>query len=134
MANEQYAFLDGDRIPSREQWQEAIAALEFDLQLDPTLDPRSSSGYVPCTLAGEAAGFELSFESEIDEDLQDVAQGKQACFTFRWGGSMRECACVLIASSALAAKFGAVVSYGGEDPDELDVMLDEARELVRRHG
>ena len=45
--------------------------------------------------------------------------------SFRWGGDMAECACVLIASAALAKSFGALVYY----PD--DNLLYSYDDLVR---
>src|SRR5712671_3775279 len=121
MANEQYAFIDKSRVPSREAWQEAIAETGFEFELDDSLTPFKDSGYRPCKLFGAEAGFEIAYNSasQILDDpdaLAQIARGKDFCISFRWGGSMRDCASVMIACYALAKKFGAAISYEGNEP------------------
>ena len=133
MANEQYAFLNKSEVPSREAWQAVIEACGFDFQLDPELKPFHDSGFLPCTLMGSDAGFEIYYDvvEELPGDFRDLAQGRDHCISFRWGGSMIECASVMIASYALAKSFGAIVSYEGEEPPEsLESFLNETNEAI----
>jgi hypothetical protein len=133
MANEQYAFIDKDDVPMRVDWQAAIDESGFDFQLDPELKPFESSGFSPCKLLGKEAGFEIYYEDspEFLADFADIANGKNCCITFRWGGSMIECASVMISSYALAKRFGAIVSYEGEDPsDDMEALLAETKGAV----
>lgn len=43
---------------------------------------------------------------------------------------MRECASVMIASYALAKHFGAIVSYEGDEPSDLDALLAETMACI----
>ena len=130
MANEQYAFLQKSKVPTRDQWQTAITACGFDFQLDPELKPFEDSGFLPCTLFGGDAGFEIYYDDSPELHFTDVAQGRDYCISFRWGGSMIECASVMIASYALAKCFDAIVSYEGEEPSELEALLEETKECI----
>ncbi|WP_254510990.1 hypothetical protein [Anatilimnocola floriformis] len=131
MANEQHAFLQSSKLPAREQWQLAITQAGFDLQLNPALQPRTVVGYVPCQLNGDDSGVEMHFENAADfmNSYRHLVGSRDCCITFRWGGSMRECACAMIASFALAESFDAVVSYEGEAPP---ASLQEFRADVER--
>ena len=134
MANEQYAFLEQSKVPSREEWQEVINSCGFDFQLDPDLKPFEDSGFLPCKLMGRDAGFEIYYDGspETLEHIRDIAPGKNFCISFRWGGSMVECASVMIASYALAKHFDAVVSYEGEDPyTELENFLSDTNSIIK---
>ena len=120
MANEQFAFLKSSGVPTRDQWQQAIDRAGFDLKLDPKLEPLKNVGFVPCKLNGAESGVEMYSDdsSEFMETFGAIADDRDCCISFRWGGSMRECACAMIASFALASEFDAVVSYEGEAPYE----------------
>ena len=133
MANEQYAFLQKTAVPTRDQWQAAIEECGFDFQLDPELKPFEDSGFRPCKLFGSGAGFEIYYDgsTELLDEFADVAQGHDYCVSFRWGGSMVECASVMIASYALAKRYGAVVSYEGEEPyQDLDAFLTDTMACI----
>jgi hypothetical protein len=125
MANEQYAFLRKTAVPTRDQWQAAIEACGFDFELDPDLKRFEHLGFLPCKLSGADAGVEIYYDGspETLSEFADIAQGRDYCISFRWGGSMVECASAMIASYALAKHFGAIVSYEGtgsyHDPDAL---------------
>ena len=134
MANEQYAFLKKSKVPDREAWQDAIDRCGFDFQLDPELKPFEDSGFLPCKLMGREAGFEISYDGspEMMAQIRDIAPDKDYCVSFRWGGSMVECASVMIASYALAKHFDAVVSYEGEDPySDLNVFLNDTNSIIK---
>lgn len=120
MANEQFAFLKSSRVPTRDQWQQAIDRAGFDLKLDLTFEPTKNSGFVPCKLNGAESGVEMYFDDSSDfmEAFAEVAADRDCCISFRWGGGMQECACAMIASFALASEFDAIVSYEGEQPYE----------------
>lgn len=120
MANEQFAFLKSSDVPTCDQWQQAIGRAGFDLKLDPELQPRTNVGFVPCKLNGSEAGVEMYFDdsSEFMAPFGAIAGDRDCCISFRWGGSMVECACAMIASYALAESFGAVVSFEGDPPPD----------------
>lgn len=133
MANEQFAFLNKKQVPSREAWQAIIDECGFDFQLDPELKPFEDEGFLPCRFLGGDGGFEIYYfpSADVAEDFGDLIQGRDYCISFRWGGSMVECASVMIASYTLAKGFDAIVSYEGEDPPEsLEAFLAETRECI----
>lgn len=118
MANEQFAFLKSGSVPTRDRWQEAIDRAGFNLKLDPKFEPRTHVGFVPCKLNGAESGVEMYFDDSTEsmEAFRDIAGDCDCCISFRWGSSMQECACAMIASFALANEFDALVSYEGEPP------------------
>jgi len=133
MANEQYAFIEKARVPTRTAWQEAIDESGFDFQLDPDLKPFEDSGFSPCKLMGSDAGVEIYYDGsdELLSQFSDIAQGRDFCISFRWGGSMIECASAMIASYALAKSFDAIVSYDGETPyHDLNAFLEDTKACV----
>ncbi|WMS88815.1 hypothetical protein [Pleionea litopenaei] len=136
MSNTQFAFIDKESVPSREHLQKAIDALGFDLQLDPEFTPFEDEGFSPCILnAEEDVGFEIYYESvedviEDDEVFKAITEGKNFCISMCWGGSLKDCACVMIVSSAFAKEFGAIVSYQGEEPEPLEKMISDAHDII----
>ena len=137
MANEQYAFIHKDKVPSRAQWQAAVSASGFDLQIDPDLQVFEHSGFMPCKLLGQDSGVETYYSpaNEIFDDpaaIEGLAGGRDYCISFRWGSSFREAACAMILSYALAGSFGAVVSYeGGEPYQDLAALRKDTDEIIK---
>jgi hypothetical protein len=126
----QTAYLDRRSVPQRDALQAAIDALGFDCKLDAFYVPFQASGFLPCTLNGNNAGFEIYFEPVTEllaqfPSLVPTIGSRDAAITFRWGGDMAECACVLIVSAALAKSFSAVVHYQDDD------LLYSADQLVQ---
>lgn len=130
MPRTQTAFLDRKDAPARQALQQAIDGLRFKLTLDDAYAPFKTAGYLPCTLDGEDAGFDIRFQ-EVDAQAQSAALrpllgGKDAAIAFRWSGDVRELASAMIVCAALAKSFGAIV----HDPDG-DVVYD-AEQLVKK--
>ncbi len=132
----QTAYLERRSVPQREALQAAIDALGFDCKLDAFYEPFKASGFLPCTLNGNPSGFEIYFEGTAEllaqfPRLVPVVGGRDAAITFRWGGDMAECACVLIVSAALAKSFAAVVHYHDDDLlYSADQLVQEARSAL----
>ena len=137
MSNTQFAFLDKESVPSRDQLQRTIDDLGFDLKLDPEFTPFDDEGFSPCVLNGESeVGFEIYYEPsedvlEDDEEFKAIANGMNFCISMCWGGSLKDCACVMIVSSALAKEFGAIISYQGEDPEPLEKMISDSHDIIK---
>ncbi len=136
MSNTQFAFLQRAKVPTRESLQASIAALGFDAELHPDFTPFEDSGFLPFTLNGEdGPGFEIEYQNasdviDGDDELLEFAAGKDYCISMTWSSSMKDLACVLIVSCALANDFGAVISYEGEAPQALAEMLKAAHEVI----
>jgi hypothetical protein len=133
----QIAFVEKSRVPDRAKLEEAIRALGFDLTIDEFYRPFDCSGFLPCVLKGKKSGFEIYFESP-DEALQsfprlkDEIGSRDCAISFRWGGNMAECACVIIVSAALAKNFGAVVHYQDDDLlSSAEELLEEANAVLK---
>ena len=113
MALELHALLPTSTLPQRQQWQAAIDDLQFPVTLDPALDLPDTTGFRPCVVAGWNSGFEIQIDSPVDllaayPTLRAQASNSSAAITFRWGGDLRECACVMAAAAALVNKWGAL--------------------------
>jgi hypothetical protein len=145
MANEQYAFIQKENVPSLTQWQEVINKFGFDLHIDPGLRVFEHSGFLPCKLMGHDSGVETYYQEAktIFDDpdvVTELAGDRDYCISFRWGGSFKEAACAMILSYALASSFDAVISYEGEAPyadlnalrSDTESILNEARKEKKR--
>ena len=133
MSLQQTAYLLRANVPDRPALQAAVDALGFDCKIDAFYVPFQCSGFLPCVLAGSESGFEIYFESaaEVFSDFQHLAQtvgSRDIAITFRWGGDMAECACVLIVSAAFATSFGAIVHYQDDD------LVQSGEQLVQEAG
>jgi hypothetical protein len=132
--NDQFAFISKNCVPTADDWQAAINQSGFDMQLSESFEVFEHTGYLPCTLLGEPAGFELRYDHARDifddeEQLALMAGDRDYCITMSWGGSMRDCVAVMIASLALAQHFDANISYGGDEPDSVDELQEETQDL-----
>jgi len=116
MSLEMHVFLEKRRVPDRASWQAAVDSLALPFQLDSDLDPIHDTGFSPSKINGLDSGFEIYSESAAGL-LQDHAELAKAvgsrdwCISFRWGGDMNECACVLAASAALVKLCDALAYY-----------------------
>ncbi|CCD99140.1 hypothetical protein [Bradyrhizobium sp. STM 3809] len=113
------AYLKRSDVPSRAALQQAIDRLPFALTLDEGYVPLQTSGYLPCTLDGEDAGFDLRF-ADARADARDLVM------TFKWGGDPREEAAALAVCAALAETFGAIVERDGLQLSSVH-MLEQAK-------
>jgi hypothetical protein len=135
VSNNQFAFIHKSKVPSQGAWQAAIDSTGFDFQLDPSLKPFEDEGYRPCKLFSADAGFEIFYGPaaeifEEPEELAALAGDRDYCITMNWGGEMRDCAAVMIASYALAKNFGAAISYEGDEVNSLEELLRQTNEIV----
>lgn len=134
MSNNLFAFLRKGDVPNRAQWQEAIDAAGYSLELNPDLRPFEDSGFLPCRLLGHDAGFEIAYGTATElagEVWRELApEHADHCVTFRWGSSMTEGASASIAAYALAARFEATVSYECEEPLSLEDQAAEIEEFL----
>ena len=136
MSQEQYAFIHKSRVPAVQEWQRAVDEAGYDLRIDAEFKPFEHAGFLPCQLNGEQSGVEVYYDLTRDlcdqELAQSIAQGRDVCISFRWGGSFREGACAMILALALAKSFDAILSYEGEPPcDSLDAFQAELAIMLK---
>jgi len=131
MARAQTAYLNRKDVPARDLLQAAIRQLGFKLALDDSYEPFETKGYLPCTLDGEDAGFDLRFqhvEEGVSSNLASAIGGRDTAMKFRWAGDPREQLAALAVCAALADKFGAIVHEPtGDRLLTLDELLEKAR-------
>lgn len=123
MARHYTVYLNRDSFPKRAALQAAIKALGFKLTLEEDYVPFVSSGYLPCTLDGEDAGFTLRFHT-----VEGIS-GCDGAATLQWSGDPREQASVIMVAAALAHAFGALVHDADENLASADVLLAEAEKI-----
>lgn len=132
MARAQTAFLSRSDVPARKALQAAIEALGFKVTLDESYAPFETAGYLPCTLDGEDAGFDIRFRdvaADLSPALKAGIGGCDAAIGFRWSGDPREQLAALSVCAALVKQFGAVVHE--PDTDALlsfDQLMAKARQ------
>jgi hypothetical protein len=125
MARNLTAHLRHADVPARAALQNAIDELKFALSVDDTYVPFETSGYLPCTLNGEDAGFDLRFRSATDSS-SNIAD-RDTAMSFKWGGDAREEASALIVCAALVKQFDALVQDDGNVPMSFDQLLAKAK-------
>ncbi|MBF7073962.1 hypothetical protein ISG33_11180 [Glaciecola sp. MH2013] len=139
MSNTQFAFLKKENVPTQAQWQKAIDELNFQVRLtiDPELAPFEDEGFSPCQWGDtdEDVGFEICYEPaedvfDDDDEFKSVAAGNDYCISMSWGGELKDCAAVMIASCALATSFDAVISYEGDEPDSLEKLVSNTKDVI----
>ena len=131
MARALTAYLKRADVPARAALQQAIDCLPFALTLDDGYVPFETAGYLPCTLDGEDAGFDLRFKDAAAElqaapTLQSAIGNRDIAISCKWGGDPREEAAALAVCAALTREFGAIVMRDGV-PLASDDMLKQAK-------
>lgn len=126
MARALTAYLKRADVPARKALQQAINALAFPLTLDDGYVPFETSGYLPCTLDGEDAGFDLRFKDAASGAIETAIGDRDVAISCKWGGDPREEAAALAVCAALAISFDAIVMRDGArlSPDH---MLSDAK-------
>ena len=120
MSLEQTAYVAHSCLPDHAALQAAIDALGLDCKVDASYEPLKFRGFLPCVLGGQDSGFEIYFDPAATfladfPQLIPMVASRDVAITFRWGGDMAECVCVLIVSAALAKSCGAIVHYHDDD-------------------
>jgi hypothetical protein len=132
MARAQTAYLYRKDVPVRKALQEAIDELGFKIKLDDSYAPFRPAGYLPCTLDGEDAGFDMRFQvvaADLPPTLKSSLAGRDMAIGLRWAGDPREELAALTVCAALVKGFSAVVHE--PDKDRLlsfDELLAKARD------
>jgi hypothetical protein len=121
------------RLESTNEWQRAIDAEGFPLQLDASVQLHEARGFFPMMLRGRLAGFE-AYHDNADESMTYIGADKfdhrwRHALGFRWlGSNLEELQAAWMAATAYAASTGGVV-FDGEEGKVMP--LEQARETVR---
>ncbi len=136
MSVDLHVFLEQSKFPDRASWQAEIEALSFPVVLDPDLRVATSSGFVSCRVRDTPSGFELFVEDvgpllDMYPSAAISVASRSAALSFRWGGDLAECACAMVAATALVSKFGGVAFYPDDDLIyTLEALVEESRECI----
>ncbi len=118
MARSQTAYMNRKDVPARADLQKAMDQFRFKVVLDPSYAPFKTSGYLPCTLDGEDAGFNMRFEdvaANLPPALASSVEGRDTAIGFSWAGDPREELAALTVCAALVKQFGAIVHEPDKD-------------------
>jgi len=132
MARAQIAYLNRKDVPARKALQEAVDHLGFKVTLDESYVPFKTAGYLPCTLDGKDAGFDMRFQNVAADMLAPLKSSigtRDTAILFRWAGDPREQLAALAVCAAFVKQFGAIV----HEPDQgillsFDQLLAKARD------
>lgn len=112
MAMETFVLSDRE-LSSVSEWQTAIDAEGFPLQLSPDVQLETHAGFLPAYLHGELTGFECDHfpADEFMSEMSDIDLGHdwKYVLAFRWRGDFNEMRAALIAGAAYAKATDGVV-------------------------
>jgi hypothetical protein len=132
MAMELNIFSDR-RLGSIAEWQQAIDAEGFPVQLARDVDLSTASGFLPVDLRSKRTGFEC-YQDEAWEMMESLGRSNfdrdwKFAFGLRWGPDFTALDSAWMAATAYAAATGGVIF----DYEEAKIFTpDQARELIRR--
>jgi hypothetical protein len=132
MAMELNIFSDR-RLNSIAEWQRAINAEGFPLQLARNVDLSTVSGFLPADLKNKRTGFEC-YQDEAWEMMESLGssnfdRGWKFALGIRWGPDFAALDSAWMAATAYAAATGGVIF----DYEEAKIFTpDQGRELIRR--
>jgi hypothetical protein len=138
MARSQTAYMNRKDVPERADLQKAMDQFGFRVALDHSYAPFKTAGYLPCTLDGEDAGFNMRFEdvtSNLPAALASRIEGRDTAIGFSWAGDPREELAALTVCAALVKQFGAIVHE--PDKDKLlsfDQLMAKAKNALASLG
>lgn len=123
MARTRTATLPAAQLPDTATLNKALKSEKFSLVVDPEWGNADHSGYLPCTLAGEDAGFNLTRSTSSEGKL---------VLSIKWGGDKREQAAAIGVLATLATQFSAeVVDPEAASPFAPEALRKEARGLFQ---
>ncbi|MFG1347053.1 hypothetical protein V5F59_19350 [Xanthobacter autotrophicus DSM 431] len=131
MARARTCYLSRADVPARDALQKAVDGLKLKLVLDDGYVPFETSGYLPCTLDGEDAGFTIRFR-DVEADLSKAPAlaaalgGRDVAVDIKWSGDIREEVSAMGVCAALTGSFGALVHDAGKD-----ALADSAQLLAK---
>ena len=120
MSLELHIFIENSKVPSRDDWQQAIDDAGFPTVLDLSLDLRRDTGFRPTIYKEQATGYEFYLEPaagilESYSHITEQVGSRDMCATFRWGGDIMECAATISSAAALTKLSDGIYFYPDDD-------------------
>jgi len=130
MSIELHIFVDNQKIPTRDRWQEEIDRLGFPAIIQDPFTLQKDRGFRPASYCGKSSGFEFYLDPSKDilvsyPHIASRVGSREACATFRWGGDIVEMSTALSAAVSLAVLTDGIYYYPDDD------ILYEAEEAFR---
>lgn len=126
MSVENNVFMEREKLPTPQQWLEAIKSHGFEMDMDIDFDAVEHEGFVPCKYKGKDAGFEYwTEEVDITEFIEDglltPEEAKELAnrtfmATLATHSDFREYMTSMIASAVLCSISEGMLAEGGETP------------------
>lgn len=124
--------LSDRRLAGTAEWQRALEAEGFALELDAEVVLGEASGFFPARLGGKPTGFECYHDdaAELIESYPDIDFGRAwtCALGLRVGGNMSEVLAAFMAATAYARATGGIV-WDGESGEVMPP--DRAAEVTR---
>lgn len=126
MARRHVLYIARANLPDRAAHQALIDGYKIKLTIDEGYAPFETEGYLPCTLEGEDAGFDIRFaQRDASAPLPPALAGeigaRDVSIAVKWTSDPREKIAAFVFGAALAGAFGAIV----HDPDA-EALISEA--------
>jgi len=126
MSVENNIFMVRDKLPSPQEWIDAIKSNGFEMEMDTNFDVVEHEGFLPCKYQGMDAGFEYwTEEVDIDEFLEDEMLTQEEAkhlgnryfmVTLTTHSDFREYMTSMIAAAVLCELSDGMLAEGGEPP------------------
>ena len=131
MSVDSFVFFRDVRLPSVQEWQQALDLSGTGIVIDPTVDLRRHAGYLPARYHGHESGFEWYYgpAEEISGQMPEAIGDRTHAVDFVTHSDMRELVCGLVAG-AILAKLADGLVFDEESGEFIDG--DKALELARR--
>lgn len=126
-------FAKRSAVPSPGDWQRAIRAAVFPVDLDTDIDMDTFSGFLPCKFRSTPSGFEYFSSCFSEENRQGLGapEGSDFQVTFATHSDMKEFATSLLAASALCnASNGLLVDPQSGEQFDAEAVLPWARSTL----
>jgi hypothetical protein len=128
----EFSVLSDRRLSSTAEWQQAIDAEGFPLQLDPACALAQANGFFPAHFGDKLTGFECSHDDvgDVIDGYPDIDFGRRWAYALglRIVGDYDELRAAFMAATAYARATGGVV-WDGESGEVMSP--DRAAEVVR---
>lgn len=120
MSYDLMVYLKRSDMPAPSVWRKAITDAGFPVILDDDFDVFSFTGFLPCPVNGEPAGFEYYVATTSSEDIAELGLAPELGLSVQFviGSRPLELTAALAASSVLASVSGGVLA----DPQEGEVI------------
>jgi hypothetical protein len=110
MSYELHVYLNDERLPTRDEWQQALNEHNCELLLD-DFSPRTHTGFLPARFNGLKCGFEYYYDpigGDVPEDVAQAIGPRDHFVAARLFSDKNEGQAAMLALATLAERFDGV--------------------------